>query len=83
MKNKTSVIKTSKDIVVGQFYKALGSDGYYYIGIKIGDDKRLVVINCEKYNCEEDGNVLFPNMSFYYKDWNFQPCSQEEVMNCK
>lgn len=79
---KIKKLKTTSDIVVGQFYKALGADGYYYVGIKCGLIKRLSVVNLSPQEIPLSGfpDPLFPNDTRMLKDWEFVPCSQEEVM---
>lgn len=73
-----SCIKSSKDIVVGQFYKA--AEDWYYIGIKYGRNKRLAVINLEPREAADNSCPMFPNDKSMYKDWGFSSCTQDEVM---
>jgi hypothetical protein len=75
------MINSSKDIIVGQFYRAVGANGYYYVGIQYGNTKRLIVVNMDQYETEdEDGDPLFPDDPYMYTNWNFEPVSQQTVM---
>ena len=75
------IIRTSENIVVGQFYKALGADGYYYVGIQFGKKKRLVVVNMCPSEVWDTNDPLFDDDPYMYRQWIFIPCTQEEVMN--
>lgn len=77
------MINTSRDIKVGQFYRANGAEGYYYVGIKIGRDKRLVCLNLDDTDVGHALNPLFPNDTDMYQQWEFVPCSQHEASNCR
>jgi hypothetical protein len=75
------MISSSKDIIVGQFYRARNAAGYYYIGIQYGNTKRLVIVNMEQYETEdEEGDPVFPDDTYMYTNWNFEPVSQQTVM---
>jgi hypothetical protein len=68
-----------KEIKIGQFYKSLGSDGYYYLGVLNGKRKRLVCINIDYRETLDSGeNPLFPD--YLIKDWEMVECNQSEVI---
>jgi hypothetical protein len=78
------IIKTNEDIIVGQFYVAKESNGYYYVGIQYGDTKRLVCINVTQGEVDDlrgsfEESCLFPNEVDAYEDWQMTPCDQSEV----
>lgn len=74
------MIRSSQDIKVGQFYKSLAAEGYYYLGIKCGKGKRLVVINLTESEVNCKCNALFPDERVMYIEWKFRPCSQKQVI---
>jgi hypothetical protein len=76
-----TTIRSSKDIIVGYFYRA-GDKPWYYVGIKYGRGKRLVVVNLSRGEVETGAeDPLFPNDRSMYKEWDFHPITQWEVLN--
>lgn len=80
-----ATIKSSRDIKVGQFYRANGAAGYYYVGIRFRSGKRLLCINMTENESGQARDLcpLFPNCRTMYKEWEFVPCSQHEASHCR
>ena len=72
------MLKRHSDIQVGQFYRAEGADGYYYVGVQYGKNKRLVCVNCEPHEATDE-NPFFPKDNLLLKDWEMVKCNETEV----
>jgi hypothetical protein len=67
-----------EDIIYGQFYRALGTRGCEYVGIKYKGNKCLAIMNDDGE--EGDDNIVIEDVQHLIDfGWNFEEMYQSEL----